>query len=108
MPRLLASMIRFSIWSDMPRPCRPPIALASSTRSTAEPNSLPLIVTGRPCSKPIVTSSAAISTDGSQNRTPMIGSTVSMPVSRCSSVLASWVAPQMLASVEYAFSVLSR
>ena len=28
---------------------------------------MPLIVTGRPCSKPIVTSSAAISTDGSQN-----------------------------------------
>ena len=49
MPRLLASMIRFSIWSDMPRPCRPPMALASSTRSTAEANSLPLIVTGRPC-----------------------------------------------------------
>ena len=100
MPRLLASMIRFSIWSDMPRPCRPPMALASSTRSTAEANSLPLMVTGRPCSKPIVTSSAAISTAGSQNRTPMIGSTISMPVSRCSSVLASWVAPQMLASVE--------
>ncbi len=78
------------------------------TRSTGEANSLPLIVTGRPCSKPIVTSSAAISTDGSQNRTPMIGSTVSTPVSRCSSVFASWVAPQMLASVEYAFSVLSR
>ena len=69
---------------------------------------MPLIVTGRPCAKPIVTSSVAISTDGSQNRTPMIGSTVSTPVSRCSSVLASWVAPQMLASVEYAFSVLSR
>jgi len=31
-----------------------------------------------------------------------------MPVSRCSSALASWVAPQMFASVEYAFSVLSR
>lgn len=69
---------------------------------------MPLTVTGRPCSKPIVTSSGAISTSGSQNRTPMMGSTVSMPVSRCSSVLASCVAPQMLASVEYAFSVLSR
>lgn len=76
------------------------MALASSTRSTAVPNSLPLIVTGRPCSKPIVTSSAAISTAGSQNRTPMIGSTISMPASRCSSALASWVAPQMFASVE--------
>ena len=64
MPRLLASMMRFSIWSDMPSPCRPPMALASSTRSTAEANSSPLMVTGRPCSKPIVTSSGAISTDG--------------------------------------------
>ena len=27
MPRDLASMIRFSIWSDMPRPCRPPIGV---------------------------------------------------------------------------------
>ena len=25
MPRDLASMMRFSIWSDMPRPWRPPI-----------------------------------------------------------------------------------
>src|SRR5438132_665969 len=69
MPRLLASMTRFSIWSDMPSPCRPPMALASSTRSTAEANSLPLIVTGRPCSNPMVTSSAAMSTAGSQHRT---------------------------------------
>ena len=30
------------------------MALASRTRSTAESNSLPLMVTGRPCSKPIV------------------------------------------------------
>ena len=100
MPRLLASMIRFSIWSDMPRPCRPPIALAAMTRSTGVPNSAPLTVTGRPCSKPIVTSSAAISTAGSQNRTPMIGWTVSIPLSRCSRVFASCVAPQMFASVE--------
>ncbi|CAM5265076.1 hypothetical protein SVIOM74S_02247 [Streptomyces violarus] len=68
---------------------------------------MPLIVTGRPCSKPIVTSSVAMSTSGSQNLTPMIGSTVSTPVSRSSRVFASWCA-QMLASVEYAFSVLSR
>ena len=84
------------------------MALASSTRSTGEVNSLPLIITGRPCSKPIVTSSVAISMVESQNGTPMIGSTISMPASRCSSTLASWVAPQMFASVEYAFSVLSR
>ncbi len=102
-------MIRFSIWSDMPMPWRPPMALAFMTRSTAVSNFSPLMVTGRPWSKPIVTSSVSISTDGSQNRTPMIGSTVSTPVFRCSSVFASWVAPpQMLASVEYAFSVLSR
>ena len=69
---------------------------------------MPLIATGRPESKRIVTSSGAISTAGSQNLTPMIGSTVSSETSRCSSVFASWVAPQMLASVEYAFSWLSR
>ena len=67
-----------------------------------------MIATGRPASKRIVTSSVAISTDGSQNFTPMIGSTASSDTSRCSRVLASWVAPQMLASVEYAFSTLSR
>ena len=93
-------MIRFSIWSHIPSPCRPPIALAAMTRSTGVSNRAPLTVTGRPRSKPIVTSSGAISTPGSQNRTPMIGSTVSIPVSRCSRVLASWVAPQMFASVE--------
>ena len=38
----------------------------------------------------------------------MIGSTMSRPVSSCSSRFASWVAPQMFASVEYAFSVESR
>ena len=57
MPRLLASITRFSIWSDMPSPCRPPTVLASWTRSTAEAKALPLMLTGRPCSKPMVTSS---------------------------------------------------
>ena len=47
-------------------------------------------------------------TSGSQNFTPMMGSTDSMDTSSDSSVLASWVAPQMLASVEYAFSLESR
>jgi len=56
----------------------------------------------------MLTSSVSITTAGSQNRTPMIGSTVSSEVSRCSNVFASCVAPQMLASVEYAFSLLSR
>ena len=101
-------MIRFSIWSDIPRPWRPPMALACSTRSTGESTVTPSIETGRPCAKPMVTSSVAISTAGSQWATPMIGTTVSTPTSRCSSALASWVAPQMFASVEYAFSVLSR
>ena len=32
---------------------------------------------------------------GSQNRTPMIGSTISMPASRCSSALASWSRPDV-------------
>ena len=37
----------------MPRPWRPPMALASMTRSTAVANVLPLMPTGRPCSKVI-------------------------------------------------------
>ena len=93
-------MIRFSIWSDMPMPCRPAIVLAAMTRSAGAANSDPLIVTGRPRSKPIVTSSGVISTAGSQNRAPMIGWTVSIPLRRCSRVLASWVAPHRFASVE--------
>ena len=93
-------MIRFSIWSDMPRPCRPPIALASMTRSTGDGELRAVDRTGRPRSKPIVTSSGAISTAGSQNLTPMIGSTISIPLRRCSRFLASCVAPQMFASVE--------
>ena len=34
MPRDLASMMRFSIWSHMPSPCRPPISLTACTRRT--------------------------------------------------------------------------
>ena len=56
----------------------------------------------------IVTSSAAMSTDGSQWATPMIGATISIVVDSDSSDFASCVAPQMLASVEYAFSDGSR
>ena len=55
-----------------------------------------------------MTSSGSIVTAGSQNATPMIGETISMDVSSSSRRLASWVAPQMLASVEYAFSAESR
>ena len=101
-------MIRFSIWSDMPRPCRPPTAFASCTRATGSSKRVPLIATGRPASNRTVTSSGSITTAGSQNRTPMIGSTDSSETSRCSRVFASCVAPQMFASVEYAFSWLSR
>ena len=101
-------MMRFSIWSDMPRPWRPPIALASMASATGSRKVSPLMATGRPWSKRMRTSSVGISTEGSQNFTPMIGSTVSSETSRCSRVLASWVAPQMLASVEYAFSLESR
>ena len=71
MPRLFASMIRFSIWSDMPSPCLPPTALASWTRSTAVGKSRPLIRTGRPWANSTVTSSVSIATAGSQNATPM-------------------------------------
>ena len=108
MPRDLASMIRFSIWSDMPRPCRPPISLTARTSATGSAYVVPFTATGRPLWNRTVTSSGSIATSGSQWRTPMIGCTDSSETSRCSSVLASWVAPQMLASVEYAFSVLSR
>ena len=62
MPRLLASMIRFSIWSLMPSPWRPPIALASCTSSICDANSAPLSATGQPSWKPIVTVSVAIAT----------------------------------------------
>ena len=55
MPRLFASMMRFSIWSDMPRPCRPPIVFAARISSTGSANSLPLIATGRPLRNSIVT-----------------------------------------------------
>ncbi len=58
------------------------------------------MATGRPRSQRTVTSSVSIATDGSQNRTPMIGSTISIDSSRNSSVFASCVAPQMFASVE--------
>ena len=84
------------------------MALASNTRSTWESNAAPLRVVGQPSVNPMVTSSVAISTSGSQWATPMIGVTSSIEVPRSSSAFASWVAPQMLASVEYAFSVGSR
>ena len=100
MPRLLASMMRFSIWSLMPRPWRPPMALAAITSSTRSSNRSPLMATGQPASNRTATSSGSMVTAGSQWATPMIGSTRSMPLSSSSSSLASWVAPQMLASVE--------
>ena len=44
----------------------------------------------------------------SQWATPMIGSTITIDRSSCSSSFASCVAPQMFASVEYAFSAEAR
>ena len=84
------------------------MALAAITRSTRESNVSPLMATGQPSSKRTDTSSVTISTFGSQWATPMIGVTISMLVASSSSDFASWVAPQMLASVEYAFSTESR
>ena len=48
MPRLLASMTRFSIWSDMPSPCRPPISFTACTSSTGSSYCFPSTATGRP------------------------------------------------------------
>ena len=45
-------------------------------------------------------------TSSRQNATPMIGSTIVMPVLSRSRSLASCVAPSMFESVEYAFSAL--
>ena len=108
MPRLLASMMRFSIWSLMPRPWRPPMAFASCTNASGESNCSPSSETGHPASKRTVTSSVVMATEGSQWRTSMIGCTISIVSSRFSSVLASCVAPHRLASVEYAFSAAAR
>ena len=100
MPRLLASMIRFSIWSLMPRPCRPPMALASSNSATGSAKVWPFSATGWPSAKRTVTFSALTTQSSRQNGTPMIGLTILMPLSSCSRSLASWVAPRMLLSVE--------
>jgi hypothetical protein len=73
--------------------------LASSNRSTALAKLRPFSVTGTPSSKPTLTSSAFTTTSSRQKATPMIGSTMRMPLSRNSRSLASWVAPSMLLSV---------
>ena len=73
-------MIRFSIWSLIPRPWRPPMRLASSISCTASLNVMPLSATGWPSSKRIVTSSRLTGTSSRQDATPMIGSTILMPV----------------------------
>ncbi|MNJ61413.1 hypothetical protein D3C77_571980 [compost metagenome] len=98
MPRLLASMMRFSIWSLMPRPWRPPMRLASSSSSTGSLYSTPFRATGWPSSKRTVTSSAFTATSSRQNA--MMGLTMRMPEFSCSRSLASWVAPSRLESVE--------
>ena len=67
---------------------------------------MPFSATGRPSSKRIDTVSGLTTTSSRQNATPMIGSTILMPLSRNSRSFASCVAPSMFESVEYAFSVL--
>jgi hypothetical protein len=104
MPRLFASMMRFSIWSELPSPCRPPMRLASSTSSTGSANSRLFKATGRPSSHPTVTVSRRTSTSSRQEATPMIGCTIESPLARLSSSFASCVAPSRFESVEYAFS----
>ena len=103
MPRLFASITRFSIWSDMPSPCRPPIAFAVRISSTGSSMRTPSIATGMPSSKATVTVSGWMSAPF-QWATPMIGSTIFMLVASSSRSFASCVAPSRFASVEYAFS----
>ena len=74
MPRDLASMMRFSIWSDIPSPCRPPIAFAATTSSTRSAYSTPSRATGQPSWNATRTVSGSIATLWSQWATPMIGS----------------------------------
>ena len=59
MPRLLASMTRFSIWSDMPSPCRPPIALASMTSATGSSYGVPVEIRGEEIRDPVAVIRAA-------------------------------------------------
>ena len=72
-------MIRFSIWSLMPRPWRPPIALASMHELDAVVERL-AVDRDRPALREArrATTSGSISTPGSQWATPMIGSTMSI------------------------------
>ena len=80
--------------------------LASIISCTASLNVMPFSATGWPSSKRIETSSRLTGTSSRQDATPMIGSTIVMPVSSRSRSLASCVAPSMFESVEYAFSAL--
>ena len=92
-------MTRFSIWSLMPRPWRPPAALQAVNSSKRDAYRLPFRLTGSPCSKATVTSSGSMRTSAFQKATPMIGLTIRIPLSRNSRSFASWVAPRQLASV---------
>src|SRR5882672_7291021 len=73
----------------MPRPWRPPIAFASSIRLTASRKDIPLSATGWPSSKVMVTVSGLTATLSFQNATPMIGSTILIPLFRNSRSFAS-------------------
>src|SRR3974377_1584154 len=46
MPRLFASMMRFSIWSHMPRPWRAALGLTVARAATAPPQSSPVTRAG--------------------------------------------------------------
>ena len=84
------------------------MAFASLHQAARSANSAPLTATGQPSAKPHRDRLGGDRHDSSQWATPMIGATRSIDWSRDSSNLASCVAPQRLASVEYAFSLLSR
>ena len=88
MPRLLASMIRFSIWSLMPRPCRPPMALASRNSATGSANGLAVQRHRLALHKAHGRRFSALTAQSSrQNGTPMMGLTILMPLSRLLKIL---------------------
>jgi hypothetical protein len=100
MPRLLASMMRFSIWSLMPRPWRPPMALASQHQVDRGVESRS-VDRDRPALLEAHRDVLGLDLDG---RVPVRDAHDRLDdlhaVDSSSRSFASWVAPQMLASVE--------
>ena len=76
------------------------MAFASRIKSTASAKVLPFNATGDPSSNRIAAASGLIGTSSRHAATPMIGSTMVMPLFRYSRSLASCVAPSMFESVE--------